>query len=76
LENLTPSERGVLNAQIVTIREEIRVNGQSVANCGKLLALCPEVSTSGQWGEIARIAIPEQWSFTFFPNGDVCFANL
>jgi hypothetical protein len=76
LENLAPSERGVLRAQIATIREEVRVNGQSVANCTKLLALCPDVSTSGQWGEIAKIAIAERWSFTFFANGDVCFANL
>jgi len=76
LENLAPSERGVLNAQIATIREEIRVTGQSIANCDKLLALCPDVSSSGQWGEIAKIAIAEQWSFTFFPNGDVCFAKL
>jgi len=65
-----------LDAQIATIREEIRVNGQSIADCTKLLALCPEVSTSGQWGEIAKIAIDERWSFTFLPNGDVCFAKL
>jgi hypothetical protein len=76
LENLAPSEHAVLQAQIARIREEIRANGQSVANCTKLLALCPDVSTSGQWGVIAQIAIAEEWSFTFFPSGDVCFVSL
>jgi hypothetical protein len=38
--------------------------------------LCPDVAISGQWGEIARIAIAEKWSFSFFPNGNVRFANL
>ena len=71
-----PSERVVLTAQIATIRDEIRVSGESVADRAKLLALCPDVATSGQWGEIAKIAIGERWSFTFFPNGDVSFANL
>jgi hypothetical protein len=65
-----------LNAQIATIREEILASGRSVANCAKLLVLCLDVAISGQWGEIAKIAIAEQWSFTFLPNGDVCFVNL
>jgi hypothetical protein len=66
----------MLNAQVATIREEILADGESVANCAKLLVLCPDVSISGQWGEIAKIAIVERWSFSFFPNGDVRFANL
>jgi hypothetical protein len=66
----------MLNTQVATIREEIRSKGESIANCAKLLALCPEVAISGQWGEIAKIAIVEKWSFTFFPNGDVRFAPL
>lgn len=66
----------MLNAQIATIREEIRANGHCMVDCTKLLALCPDVSTSGQWGEIAKIAIAERWSFTFFPNGDVCLSDL
>jgi len=65
-----------LTAHIATIRDEIRLRGESVATRTKLLALCPDVAISGQWGEIAKIAIDEGWSFTFFPNGDVCFANL
>jgi hypothetical protein len=66
----------MLNTQVATIREEILSRGESIANCAKLLVLCPEVAISGQWGEIARIAITERWSFTFFPNGDVRFAPL
>ena len=58
------------------IRDEILSQGESIASCGKLLLLCPDVAISGQWGEIAKIAIVEKWSFSFFPNGDVRFANL
>jgi hypothetical protein len=76
LDMLSPSQKAMLNAQVAAIREEILVYGQSIANCAKLLVLCPEVSINGQWGEIARIAIVERWSFSFFPNGDVRFANL
>ena len=69
-------EETPLNIQIIAIREEILACGESIANCAKLLVLCPEVAISGQWGEIAKIAISESWSFTFFPNGDVRFASL
>jgi hypothetical protein len=65
-----------LNAQIATIREEILTSGQSIVNCAKLLVLCPDIAISGQWSEIAKIAIAEGWSFTYLPNGDVCFVNL
>ena len=66
----------MLNTQVAAIREEILARGESLANCAKLLVLCPDVSISGQWGEIAKVAIAERWSFSFFPNGDVRFANL
>jgi hypothetical protein len=65
-----------LNTQVVAIRDEILSHGESIATCAKLLVLCPDVAISGQWGEIAKIAIAERWSFSFFPNGDVRFANL
>jgi hypothetical protein len=55
---------------------EIIAFGASIASRAKLLVFCRNVAISGQWGEIARIAIDERWSFTFFPNGDVCFVNL
>jgi hypothetical protein len=69
-------DEAMMNSQVATIRAEIMTHGESIANCAKLLALCPEVAISGQWGEIAKIAIAENWSFTFFPNGDVRFAAL
>ena len=68
-------EETPLNSQVIAIREEILACGESIANCAKLLVLCPEVAISGQWGEIAKIAISARWSFTFFPNGDVRFAT-
>jgi hypothetical protein len=58
----------MINSQVATIREEIRTQGESIVNCAKLLVLCPEVAISGQWGEIAKIAISEQWS-----SGDISF---
>lgn len=66
----------MLNTQVATIRAEIEAKGESIADCTQLLVLCPDVAISGQWGEIAKIAISENWSFTFFPNGDVRFAPL
>lgn len=65
-----------MNAQVATIRKEIHASGESIVDCHKLLLLCPDVSISGQWGEIAKIAIVERWSFTFYADGDVRFANL
>jgi hypothetical protein len=76
LKNLPPSQQTRLNTQVVTIRDEILSHGESIASCAKLLVLCPDVAISGQWGEIAKIAIAERWSFSFFPNGDVRFASL
>ena len=76
MKELLPSQQSELDAQIATIRAEIAAHGESIATCGTLILLCPHVAISGQWGEIARIAIAERWSFSFFPNGDVRFANL
>ena len=76
MDTFSPAEEAMPNSQVVMIREEIRTCGESIANCAKLLVLCPEVAVSGQWGEIAKIAITEKWSFTFFPNGDVRFTSL
>jgi hypothetical protein len=76
VKKLATSEQTRLNAQVVVIRAEILAAGESIASCAKLLLLCPDVAISGQWGEIAKIAIVEGWSFCFFPNGDVRFANL
>ena len=75
-KNLPPSQQTELDAQVITIRAEILATGESIATCGTLILLCPDVAISGQWGEIAKIAMAEGWSFCFFPNGDVRFANL
>lgn len=75
-ETLSPEQKRMLNTQVAALRDEIRSTGESIANCDKLIVLCPRVAIRGQWGEIAKIAIEEGWSFTFFPNGDVRFAPL
>jgi hypothetical protein len=75
-KDLPPAQQTELNAQVLKIRAEIREHGESITHCGTLILLCPHVAISGQWGEIAKIAIAEGWSFCFFPNGDVRFANL
>ena len=76
LNTFSAEEKAALKTQIEKIRDEIRACGESIWNCDKLLLLCPEVSISGQWGEIARIAINQRWSFGFISNGDVRFAAL
>jgi hypothetical protein len=38
--------------------------------------LFPDTSASGHWEAISKIAMSEGWSFTFLPNGSVCFARL
>jgi len=76
MKHLPASEQIRLNSQVEVIRAEILAAGESIASCENLLLLCPDVAISGQWGEIAKIAIAEGWSFCFYPNGDVRFANL
>ncbi|MEY2563583.1 MAG: hypothetical protein QOH88_1776 [Verrucomicrobiota bacterium] len=62
--------------QIEKIREEIREDGECIVTGTDLRAFCGDLSVSGQWGQIAKIAIDEGWAFTFFPDGAVRFANL
>ena len=75
-----PSEthdRPTLKSQIERIRQEIQEHGESTVGCEELRVLCPdEVPASNQWNAIAKIAMSEGWSFTYFPNGSVAFANL
>jgi len=69
-----PSTR---KSQIEKIRDAIQEYGESVVGREQLRMLCPEAeSASGQWNAIAKIAIDEGWSFTFFPDGSVRFAKL
>jgi hypothetical protein len=59
------------------VRQEIQEHGESVVGCEELRVLCPdEVPVSTQWNAIAKIAMSEGWSFTYFPDGTVAFANL
>jgi len=59
------------------MRREIQQFGESIVTCEGLRVLCEnEVLASNQWNAIAKIAISEEWSFTFFPNGSVRFAKL
>jgi hypothetical protein len=66
-----------MKSQVEKVRQEIQEYGESVICCEELRVLCPdEVPVSTQWSAIAKIAMSEGWSFTYFPNGNVGFANL
>jgi len=59
------------------MRDEIQANGETIVGCHEIQILCADnVSANGQWNTIAKIAVNEHWSFTFFPNGSVRFAKL
>jgi hypothetical protein len=76
---ITPirNNRPTLKSQVEIVRQEIQEYGESVVGCEELRVLCPdEVPVSTQWNAIAGIAKREGWSFTYFPNGSVGFANL
>jgi hypothetical protein len=71
------NDRPTLKSQVERVRQEIKEYGESVVGCAELRVLCPdEVPPSNQWNAIAKIAMSEGWSFTYFPNGNVTFANL
>ena len=71
------NDRPTLKSQVEKVRQEIQEYGESVVGCEELRVLCPdEVPVSTQWNAIAKIAKSEGWSFTYFPNGSVGFANL
>lgn len=71
------NDRPTLRSQVERVRQDIQEHGESIVGCEELRVLCPdEVPVSTQWSAIARIAKGEGWSFTYFPNGNVGFANL
>ena len=77
MERRVEHEFPSLKSQIATICDEVQQYGQSLVDCEQLSALCEgEVSPDRQWHAIARIAINECLSFTFFPDGGVRFATL
>ena len=72
-----PADRLSLKSEIEKIRLAIESIGESIVTCDELRVLCEdEVVASNQWNAIARIAIQEKWSFTYFPDGRVRFAKL
>ena len=70
-------DRPALESQIETMRHDVQLRGECIVPYGELSALCKEaVPPRNQWEEIAKIAIDEGWSFTFFPDRSVRFAVL
>jgi hypothetical protein len=54
-----------------------KVYDLTIRCCEELRVLCADVVlVSNQWGAIAKIAINEGWSFTFFPDRSVRFAKF
>jgi hypothetical protein len=71
-----PDPNPAFEALVYRIRHEIAQNGEAIVGETELDALAGERSGRAQWNMIAKIAIAEHWSFTFFPNGNVRFAKL
>jgi hypothetical protein len=64
-------------SQVERVRRVIDEFGECTVGCLELRVLCvDQVSARDQWDAIAKLAMAEGWSFTFFPNGDVRFAPL
>jgi|GEM_PF-1700977 len=69
--------RPAVGSQIETVRHDIRVYGEAIVPYAELGALCADaVPPINYWEAIAKIAIDEGWSFTFFPDRSVRFAVL
>lgn len=70
-------ERPALESQIETMRGDVQVRGECIISYDALSALCEDaLPPRNQWEEIAKIAIDEGWTFTFFPDRSVRFAKL
>ncbi len=70
-------KRPALESQIETMRLDVQVRGECIVRYDKLSALCAGARPPrNPWEEIARIAIDEGWSFTFFPDRSVRFTKL
>lgn len=77
LKGFVQREPSTRKSQIEKIRDAIQESGECIVSREQLRMLCAEgESASGQWNAIAKIAIDESWSFTFFPDGRVRFAKL
>ena len=69
--------RPAVGSQIERLRHNVQVYGECIVPYGELGALCSDAVTPvNYWEAIAKIAIDEGWSFTFFPDRSVRFAAL
>jgi hypothetical protein len=70
-------QRPALESQIETMRRAVQDRGECIVPYDKLSALCAHaLPPRNHWEEIAKIAIDEGWSFTFFPDRSVRFEKL
>ena len=70
-------ELPALESQIESMRRDVQVRGECIVPYHEIRALCEEAfPPRNQWEEIAKIAINEGWSFTFYPDRSVRFAML
>lgn len=59
------------------MRRDVRVRGECIVRYDELRVFCADVFPPiNYWEAIAKIAIDEGWSFTFFPDRSVRFASL
>jgi hypothetical protein len=66
-----------LASQIETMRYGVQVRGECLVTYDEVCALCADVPPPiNYWEAVAKIAINECWSFTFFPDRKVRFARL
>lgn len=64
-------------SQIERMRRDIQARGECIVHYNELCALCADVPPPiNYWEAVAKIAIDERWSFTFFPDRSVRFARL
>ena len=62
--------------EIERIRNEISERGESTVSAKELRRFYDDATATEQWGHIAKLAIDEHWTFTFFPDGAIRFAKL
>jgi hypothetical protein len=59
------------------MRHDVQVRGECIVPYEELSALYAEaIPPRNQWEEIAKIAIDEGWSFSFYPDRSVRFTML
>ena len=67
----------IADPRIQKMRTEIEQSGEALLEPGELnLFHRDELSEDQRWKTIAKIAMTEGWSFTFFPDDTVRFSKL